>query len=240
MTVLLDDPALDVRLALAEALASQRAGAAAHHPDARRRQGRRSRRIVAERSPLILDSELVDMAATRGGERAGRDRAAAVPVALRLRRDRRGGGRRRPASRCSAIRARACCASRSTASWSGTATAPSCALALLERDDLPLEIRQMLIGEARRCASRARRRPRMDGRRARASWSSGTRANAPPSPRPSRRPPTRCRRSSRELMQAGELTPAFLIRAVAAGQTLPLRDGARRARGCAARAGRRR
>jgi uncharacterized protein (DUF2336 family) len=64
MTVLLDDPSTDVRAALAEALADS--DKAPHHIIISLAQDQtRVASIVTERSPVLLDSELVDMLATR-------------------------------------------------------------------------------------------------------------------------------------------------------------------------------
>ena len=98
MTVLLDDPAVEVRLVLADALArSEQAPqhiimtlAADTEPVAL---------LVAEHSPVILDSELVDMVAMRGETMQIAIAQPAVPVARRLRRDRRGRRPPTPAAR---------------------------------------------------------------------------------------------------------------------------------------------
>ena len=215
LTVLLDDPALDVRLALADVLASSEKApqhiilTLAADKDA-------VASLVAERSPLILDSELVDMAATR---------AESVQVAIA----------RRPFLSRSV-----------SAAIAEVATAPACIAllsnpgarilrfsldriverhgdcpelraTLLEREDLPIEIRQILtakLGDALRDLVVAHEwmgaeRARTVVRDARECATIAAAFEAPADTMPA---------LIAELMQARELTPAFLIRAVAAGQ----------------------
>ena len=216
LTVLLDDPAVEVRLSLAEVLAdSDQApqhiilGLAADKDAVAA--------IVAERSPLILDCELVDLLATRGeaiqvaiANRPFVSRAVAAALAEVA-----------TAAACEALianrgaRVLRFSLDRIVARHGDS---PELRLALLEREDLPLEVRQILlvrltnslrnlviehawlepgraeavIGDARECATIA------------AAF------EAPADSMPA---------LVAELMQANALTPAFLIRAVAAGQT---------------------
>jgi uncharacterized protein (DUF2336 family) len=215
LTVLLDDPALDVRLALAEVLASSEkapqhiilALAADKDPVAS---------LAAERSPLILDSELVDMAATR---------AESVQMAIA----------RRPflSRSVSAAIAEVATAGACIALLSNPGArilrfsldriverhgdSPELRAVLLERDDLPIEIRQVLtakLGSALHDLVVAHEwmgaeRAGAMIRDARECATIAAAFEAPADTMPA---------LIAELMQARELTPAFLIRAVAAGQ----------------------
>ena len=215
LTVLLDDSALEVRLALADVLASSEKApqhiilTLAADKDA-------VASLVAERSPLILDSELVDMAATR---------AESVQVAIA----------RRPFLSRSV-----------SAAIAEVATAPACIAllsnpgarilrfsldriverhgdcpelraTLLEREDLPIEIRQILTAKLRDALRdlvvahewMGAERARTVVRDARECATIAAAFEAPADTMPA---------LIAELMQARELTPAFLIRAVAAGQ----------------------
>lgn len=217
LTVLLDDPAVEVRLVLAEVFAfTDRAPP--HIITALAADAEPVALIVAEHSPVILDSELVDMLAVRGeaiqlaianrpflsravsaamGE-VGSEEACRVLIA--------NPGARIPRFTLDRIVAR-------------HGTCPELRLALLERKDLPLEVRQVLLGkladalrilivehgwttperataateDARECATIA------------ASF------EAPADDLPA---------LVAQLIEGRALTPAFLIRAVVAGQTL--------------------
>lgn len=80
MTVLLDDPSIDVRASLADALADSEE--APHHIILSLASDQaRVASIVVERSPVLLDSELVDMIATR--ERSIQKAVACRPVVTR-------------------------------------------------------------------------------------------------------------------------------------------------------------
>jgi uncharacterized protein (DUF2336 family) len=216
MTVLLDDRALEVRVALAQELA--RSEQAPHHiilllagdkpPVAA---------IVAEHSPIILDSELVDLAATREPE---------VQAAI---------ARRPFVSRSvAAAISEVSCAEACLALLENKGArllrfsldrivdrhgdVPELRFALLERDDLPLELRQTLI--SRLAASLKQLIVSHD-------WMATERADAVT--REARElatiaaafeaPATGLDALVVRLMQSGELTPAFLIRTVASGQT---------------------
>lgn len=217
MTVLLDDPAVEVRLVLADALARSR-HAPAHVIMTLAGDTEPVALVVAEHSPVILDSELVDMVATRSeamqvaianrpflsravsaaiGEVAG-EAACRALVANR--------GARIPRFTLDRVVAR-------------HGDCPELRLALLERKDLPLDVRQVLLGklagalrdliishgwttperavavteDARECATIA------------ASF------EAPAENLPA---------LVAQLMEGKAMTPAFLIRAVVSGQTL--------------------
>jgi uncharacterized protein (DUF2336 family) len=217
MTVLLDDGAAEVRLALAEELAEH--DHAPHHiilslaSDSPPIAG-----IVAERSPLILDSELVDMIGA--GEES-------VQIAIA----------RRP------FLSRAVSAALAEV---GTATAcaalvanpgarvprfsldrvverygdePALRLTLLDRDDLPADVRQNLVA---RLAGSLRDlivqrdwlppdRAETVTREARDRATIASAFEAPTDHMPA---------LVARLLGAGELTPSFLIRAAVSGQTL--------------------
>jgi uncharacterized protein (DUF2336 family) len=216
MTVLLDDRAPEVRLALAQELA--RSEQAPHHIILSLAADKPAvSTIVVEHSPIILDSELVDLAATREPE---------VQTAIA----------RRPfvsrsvaAAICEVSCAEACLALLENKGArvlrfsldrivDRHGDVPELRFALLERDDLPLEVRQVLI--SRLAGSLKQLIVSHD-------WMAAERADA-------------VTREAREratiaaafevaadgmvalvasLLHAGELTPAFLIRAVASGQT---------------------
>jgi uncharacterized protein (DUF2336 family) len=215
LTVLLDDPAMDVRLALAAVLAPS--GRAPHHviltlagdkdPVAA---------VVAEHSPLILDSELVDMVATRS-----------EPIQLAI--ARRPFLSRSVAAAIAEVGVESACVAllcnpgarmlrfsldRIVARHGDRAEVRS---TLLERDDLPIEIRHVLmakLGDALRDLVVGRewmRAGRVEAaiRDARECATIAAAFEAPADTMPD---------LIVELMQAGELTPAFLIRTVAAGQ----------------------
>jgi len=222
MTVLLDDPALEVRLALAGALAASEA-APQHIILALAGDKDPIAGLVVEQSPLILDSELVDMAATR---------EEAIQVAIA----------RRPflsrsvsAAIAEVGTATACIAllsnrgarmlrfslDRIVARHGGCA---ELRLAMLERDDLPIEVRQILTGKladalreliADRAWLPAERAEAMI-RDARECATIAAAFEAPADAMPD---------LIAQLMQARELTPAFLIRAVAAGQAFLFEAG---------------
>ncbi len=217
ITVLLDDGATEVRLALAEELADSELApqhvilSLAADKDA-------VAVVVAERSPLILDSELVDMAAMRGeavqaaiANRPFLSRAVSAAIgevgtvgacrALILNR-----GARIPRFTLDRIVAR-------------HGDSPEMRMTLLEREDLPLDVREVLLGklaEALRelIVSHEWMEPkRADAvvRDARECATIAASFEAPADNIPA---------LIAQLMAGKALTPAFLIRAVAAGQTL--------------------
>lgn len=217
MTVLLDDSALEVRLALADALAASEQ--APHHIILLLAADKPAvAAIVAERSPLLLDSELVDMI-------GGADMEVQAAIA------------RRPyVSRAvSAALAEVGCANacRELLANPGARVprfsldravarhgdCPELRLALLQRADLPLDVRQALL--ARLTASLRELIVSHD-------WMTDEKAEAVT--RDAREcatiaaafeaPVDHVPALVQQLMQAGELTPAFLIRAVVSGQTL--------------------
>lgn len=217
MTVLLDDTATEVRMALADALAAS--DQAPHHMILSLAADNPAiAAVVAERSPLILDSELVDMVGTR-------DPVIQCAVA-----------RRRFVSRAvSAALAEVGCAEACLALLSNAgARVPRFSLdraidrhgenaelriALLEREDLPLDVRQALL--ARLASSlhdlivshgwMSPQRAETVTRDARECATIAAAFEAPADHMPA---------LVARLTEAGELTPAFLIRAVASGQTL--------------------
>jgi uncharacterized protein (DUF2336 family) len=217
MIVLLDDSALDVRMALADALAANEQApqhvimllAGDKDPIAVK---------VAEHSPLILDSELVDMAATR---------SVAVQVAI---------AKRPFVSRAvSAALGEVGCveACRALIDNNGARIprfsldrivtrhggSPELRLALLERKDLPLEVRETLLGKLADSLRElivshewlAPARADTIIRDARECATIAASFEAPADNIPA---------LVRQLIEGGALTPTFLIRAIAAGQTL--------------------
>lgn len=217
MTALLDDYAVEVRQALAEALAES--DAAPHHIILSLAVDRASiAAIVVERSPVILDSELVDMIGTR-------DEAIRVAIA------------RRP------YVSRAVCAALSEVASAEVCTELLCNPGarlprfsldrivdrhagqaelrdtLLERNDLPIDLRHVLLkalAEALRDMAVARNwlapdRAALVARDARERATIAASFEAPADDMPA---------LARQLIDADELTPAFLIRAAASGQTL--------------------
>jgi uncharacterized protein (DUF2336 family) len=216
MTMLLDDSAIEVRIALADALADSEktpphvmvALASDRDPVAM---------IVAQRSPVLLDSELVDMVAIRGpalqvaiasrpflsravsaaiGE-VGTSEACHALVANR--------GARIPRFTLDRIVAR-------------HGNAPEVRLALLERSDLPLEVREVLLGRLADALKElivthgwaTPERAAIVTRDARECATISASFEAPAENIPA---------LVRQLIAAQALTPAFLIRAVVAGQT---------------------
>jgi len=215
LTVLLDDPAVEVRLALADILAPSEQ--APHHIILTLAGDKDSvAAIVAEHSPLILDSELVDMAATR---------SEAIQIAIA----RRPFLSRSVSAAVAEVGTEAACVALLSNPGARIlrfsldrvvarhGDRPDLRGVLLEREDLPIEIRQVLmarLGDALRdlVVGRAWMRPeRADAmiRDARQCATIAASFEAPADTMPA---------LIVELMQARELTPAFLIRAVAAGQ----------------------
>jgi len=217
ITVLLDDSSPDVRFVLAEALAASEQ--APHHVILTLAADRPPiAALVAEKSPLILDSELVDMVAT-GDEviqaaiarRPFLSRAVSAAIAevgtaqaclaLIL-----NGGARAPRFSIDRIIER-------------FGDHPEIRLTLLEREDLPLEVRQILLGRLTASlreliVSRdwmAPHRADTVTREARERAMIAAAFEAPADNMPG---------LVERLIGAGELTPAFLLRAVASGQTL--------------------
>jgi uncharacterized protein (DUF2336 family) len=215
MTVLLDDPAIVVRQALAEELAASEL--APHHIILALAADREPVAIlVAEHSPLILDSELVDMAATR---------EEAIQVAIA----------RRPflsrvvaAALAEVGSANACIAIVANRGAhvlrfsldrivARHGDCPELRLALLERDDLPIEVRQILLAKL----ATALRELIVNH-----EWAAADRADAMVQDAfecatiaaSFEAPATSMPALAAQLIESGELTPAFLIRSVAAGQ----------------------
>jgi uncharacterized protein (DUF2336 family) len=217
LTMLLDDPAPGVRQALAEVLAPS-AKAPQHIILALAADKPQIAAIVAERSPLLLDSELVDMLG--GGEaslqlaiaqRPYVSRAVAAALAevagteacLALLGN---GGARLPRFSLDRIIER-------------HGDCPELRAALLERDDLPLDARQALV--ARLCAALgtlvaghgwlARERAEAVAREAgeRATIAAAFEA-----------PADDMAALVEQLIRTDALTPAFLIRAAASGQAM--------------------
>ncbi len=217
MTVLLDDTAAEVRLALAEELAPSEQ--APHHIILSLAADKpHIAAVVAELSPLILDTELVDMIAT--GE-------AVVQLAIA----RRPFVSRAVAAALSEVGSCEACLALLT---NGGARVPRFSLdrivarhgdcpglrsTLLEREDLPLDVRQILLAKLSSAlrhliVSRDWMPPdRADTitRDARERATIAAAFEAPADSMPA---------LVDQLIAAGELTPAFLIRAAASGQTL--------------------
>lgn len=217
MTVLLDDPALSVRLALADGLGvSDRAP---HHIIlALAGDQPQVARIVAERSPLLLDTELVDMVAS--GQQALQDAIARRPLVSRA----------VSAALAEVGSVEACLALLSNG---GARIArfsldriverfgddPALRGTLLARDDLPVEVRQALISrlsEALRGLVTERNwlAPERIDQALRDAVERAIIAMA------SEAQPGEIPALVQRLIAAGELTPALLIRAVASGNIL--------------------
>jgi uncharacterized protein (DUF2336 family) len=217
MTVLLDDAAAEVRLALADALAAS--GLAPHHIILALAADKPAiAAIVAEHSPLILDSELVDMIARN-------DEWMQLAIA------RRPYVSRAISAALSEVGSAAACLALVT---NGGARMPRFSLdriierhgdcpelrrTLLEREDLPLDVRQILL--ARLSASlrdlavdHGWLTPEHAETVTRDARERATIAAAFEAPADS--VPVLVER----LLGNGELTPAFVIRAAASGQTL--------------------
>ena len=217
MTVLLDDASPDVRLALAEILAGEEK--APHHVILALAADKPPiAAVVAERSPLILDSELVDMVGGAGEE---------VQVAIA----RRPFLSRAVAAALAEVGSSAACAALVSNAGARVARAsheriverhgdqPEMRQMLLDRDDLPADLRQnltarlaaalrdLMVGHHWLPAERAETVTREA--RERATIEAAFEAPAEEMPALVAR-----------LMQKGEVTPAFLIRAAASGQTL--------------------
>lgn len=217
ITVLLDDGAPEVRLVLADVLAASEQ--APHHVILTLAADRPPiAAIVAEKSPLILDSELVDMVAMRDeivqvaiARRPFLSRAVSAAIAevgtpdacLALISN---GGARVPRFSLDRMIER-------------HGDVPELRMSLLERDDLPLEVRQVLVG--RLTASlrdlivshewMAPERAQIVTREACERAVIAAAFEAPAENMPA---------LVAQLIGSGELTPAFLLRAVASGQTL--------------------
>jgi uncharacterized protein (DUF2336 family) len=216
MTVLLDDRAMDVRMALAREIAAS--DKAPHHVILSLAGDRDPvAAIVAEQSPLILDSELVDMVATRGiavqaaiASRPFLSRAvsaavgevAALEACQALIRNR---GARIPRFSLDRIVVR-------------HGDSPEMRLTLLEREDLPIDVREVLLGKL---ASALRElivshewlAPGHADLVIRDAHECATIANA------FEEPADNMPALVAQLMAGQALTPTFLIRTVAAGQT---------------------
>ena len=217
MTVLLDDGAIEVRGALAAELAASEQ-APQHLILSLAADRDRVAVLVAKLSPLILDSELVDMVAMRGevmqvaiASRPFLSRAVSAAI-----------GEVGTVAACRAlIMNRAARIPRFSLDRivARHGSDPQMRLTLLEREDLPLEVREGLLGklaEALRelIVSHKWLEPsRADTviRDARECATIAAAFEAPADNMPA---------LIAQLMQGKALTPAFLIRAVAAGQTL--------------------
>jgi uncharacterized protein (DUF2336 family) len=217
MTVLLDDPAPEVRRVIAEALAHSEQ--APHHviltlandltPIAT---------LVAERSPLILDTELVDLLATR-------DEAVQVAIA------RRPFVSRAVSAALAEVGSEAACEALLT---NNAARIPRFSLdrivarfgdspplrsLLLERNDLPLDVRQALLAKLTAALGAlaidrewlSQERAQTMVREARESATIAAAFEAPADHMPS---------LVRQLIDKGEMTPSLVIRAAVSGQTL--------------------
>jgi uncharacterized protein (DUF2336 family) len=217
MTILLDDAAVEVRITLADTM-SRSEKAPAHIVMALAADIEPIATMMAARSPVILDSELVDMVAIRGEAMqiaiAGRPfLSRAVSAAIgevgtmqACRTLVSNPGARVPRFSLDRIVAR-------------HGDCPELRLALLERSDLPLEVREALLG---RLAEALRELIVLHG------WTTPERAAtvtqdarecatiAAAFEAPAENMPALVS----QLIEGDALTPAFLIRAVAAGQTL--------------------
>jgi uncharacterized protein (DUF2336 family) len=217
MTVLLDDGAVAVRMVLAEELA--RSEQAPQHLIMSLAADKDAvAAVVAAHSPLILDSELVDIVATRAEpvQVAIANRpflARAVSAAI---------GEVATLEACRALienrgaRIPRFTLDRIVARHGGS---PEMRLTLLQREDLPLDVREVLLGKL---ADALRelivshewlepKRADLIIRDARECATIAAAFEAPAENMPA---------LIAQLIEGKALTPAFLIRAVAAGQTL--------------------
>ncbi len=217
MTVLLDDPAAEVRFALADALADS--DKAPHHIILALAEDQpHIVAIVAERSPLLLDSELIDLLANR--EEVTQIAIARRPVVSRA----------LAAAISEVATAEAClellCNSGARLPRFSLnrivdrhGADPELLEVLLLRCDLPLDVRQILVGHVT-----SRLKTMVSDR----NWLSAERAEtvtreardkatvAMTTEAPAAQIPALVKR----LIADDELTPALLVRAVAGGQTL--------------------
>ncbi|MGQ7794658.1 DUF2336 domain-containing protein [Faunimonas sp. B44] len=217
MTVLLDDPAPDVRLALADAIADS--DKAPHHLVlALAADQVQVAALVAERSPLLLDAELVDLVGTR--EPAVQIAVARRPVVSRA-----------VAAALSEVAEPEACVELLCNPGARIARFsldriverhgghPELRDLLLSRADLPVEIRQALVSRL----AFALRDWAVDG-----LWLAPERAEAVTRDACERMtiamsfeaPADEIPALVERLIAADELTPALLIRAVACGQQL--------------------
>jgi len=217
MTVLLDDPSVEVRMVLADALArSERAPA--HIIMSLAADTEAVSLVVAEHSPVILDSELVDMVAMRGEtiqiaianrpfvSRAVSAAIGEVGTAAACRALVGNTGARIPRFSLDRIVAR-------------HGDCPELRLTLLARKDLPLDVHQVLLGKL---AAALRELVVSHG------WTTPERATAVTDDAREcatiaasfEAPADNLPALVTQLIEGRALTPAFLIRAVAAGQTL--------------------
>jgi uncharacterized protein (DUF2336 family) len=217
MTVLLDDPAVEVRLVLAGSLARSE-HAPQHIIMTLAGDAEPVALLVAEYSPVILDSELVDMVAMRGetmqiaiASRLFVSRAVSAAI-----------GEVATASACRAlISNRGARVPRFSLDRIVTrhGNDPELRLALLERQDLPLDVREVLLGKL---AEALRDLVVSHG------WTTPERASAVTNDAREcatiaasfEAPADNLPALVAQLIEGKALTPAFLIRAVAAGQTL--------------------
>ena len=217
MTVLLDDTAAEVRLALAKELAPSEQ--APHHLILSLAADKpHIAAVVAEHSPLILDTELVDMIAT--GEEAIQLAIARRPFVSRA-----------VAAALSEVGSCEACMALLTNGGARVprfsldriieryGDCPDLRLTLLEREDLPLDLRQVLLARLATALRQlivsrdwmAAERADTVTRDARERATIAAAFEAPADSMPA---------LVDQLIAAGELNPAFLIRAAASGQTL--------------------
>jgi uncharacterized protein (DUF2336 family) len=217
MTVLLDDQAVEVRLVLADALGKSQ-HAPAHIIMTLATDAEPVALIVAEHSPVILDSELVDMAATRG--EAMQIAIASRPFLSRAVSAALGEVGSAEACRALVINAGARVPRFTLDRIVGRhGDCPELRLALLERKDLPLDVRQVLLGKLAGAL-----RDLIVGH----GWTTPERAAAVTDDAREcatiaasfEAPVDNLPALVAQLMEGNALTPAFLIRAVAAGQAL--------------------
>jgi uncharacterized protein (DUF2336 family) len=217
LTVLLDDPSPEVRLALADALA--RSDRAPHHIILGLAADKEEiAALVARHSPIILDCELVDILATR--EESIQVAIASRPFVSRA-----------VSAALAEVGSAAACEALVMNSGARVlrfsldriverhGRCPELRLALLERPDLPIDVRQTLLVKLTDSLRElivendwlVPERANSVIRDAR-EWATIAAAfEAPADSMPA---------LVRELMAADALTPAFLIRSVVSGQTL--------------------
>ena len=191
--MLLDDPSPLVRRALAEVFAGCEDAPptvvhalASDQPDVAA--------PILQRSPLLLDSDLVEAVATGEPERQIAIATRAELALLGVGGDRRGRLRRGLPDAAGKSRPPRSCRSRSTGSCSGSAIWLPFATCCSARDDLPAPTRQALVVKLSRDAGRFRHRARMAGRGSRAAASPARLAKRPPSRSPPIRRRARCAR----------------------------------------------
>jgi len=215
ITLLLDDPSPDIRFALADALGAS-ADAPQHVILALLADQARIAALVAERSPVLLDGELVDLVASGAAwmqEAVARRTTVSRTVAAALAEIGSLDACIELLSNGGALVARFSL-DRIIERFGGEARLRDL---LLSRDDLPIDVRRALVAQhAQGLQSLVVER----------SWMTGDRAEAVVRDARDRAtvalaagaPPAEVAALAAQLIDAGEMTPSLLIRAIAAGE----------------------